>query len=116
MPVAILLLFTSALALASTAKELPKKLVECPGKTTYVLVEQGKYDPPAYVVPDWDNAREGDQYYGEWNYIHNQPDSVVHCHYEKAGMAGEVEPKVVDIKIPPEVTKCTYFRYEFSCW
>lgn len=115
MPLAFLLIMLSAAGLAAAGKGEPKRLMECPGKITYVLVEQGDYDPPAYTEPDWDNRREGAQFYGEWNYIHNQSDSVAHCHYEEAGMGDEVAPKVIDVKIPAEATKCVHFENTFSC-
>lgn len=52
MPLAFLLIMLSAAGLAAAGKGEPKRLMECPGKITYVLVEQGDYDPPAYTEPD----------------------------------------------------------------
>lgn len=115
--IAILLVVISVVGVGVFAAS-DKPLAACPGKIISVDLEAdaGKYNPPALLVPDWDNGKDGIHLYSEWNNI-KEENLVVHCYMEPSGQEKPNTPiKVIDIKVPKEVNKCMRFRNEFSCF
>lgn len=118
---AFILALASALGvkvIAAPAEGAP--LASCPGEIRFVQVEAdaGKYDPPAYLVPAWDNGKEGKELYSEWTDVENQ-NVMLHCHLEHKGVSTknvDVPLEVVKVPVPAEATKCVRFRNQVSCF
>ncbi|MFZ2587777.1 MAG: hypothetical protein WAZ18_06650 [Alphaproteobacteria bacterium] len=115
-----MMLITAILSLIGIWNVLPSAaegktpVAECPDVVEYVDVEAkaGKYDPPAFLIPTWDNGRTGIDLYNEWTDLAGE-DVMIHCHMKKPENA---QGEVVKVKLAPEINKCMRFRDKVSCF
>lgn len=86
--------------------------ISCPGIVHSVMIEVGNDKPaPDIIIPDV--GAEGETPQHEWNYLNNRPANVIitaHCFYPADPTKKynkRTNKKVVDIKIPFGIKKCT---------